>query len=72
MLAPDGVATPDEAGTFRLPADPDGYARGLYATLREIDGQGYDVIVAAAPEAVGVGTAVWDRLRRAAAPRSGS
>ncbi len=70
VLAPEGVATPGDEGVFRLPADPDGYARGLYARLREIDGQGYDVIVAAPPEAVGVGTAVWDRLRRAAAPRA--
>ena len=72
VLAPEGVKAPDDEHTFRLPADPGGYARALYATLREIDARGYDVIVATPPPAVGVGTAVWDRLRRAAAPRPAS
>ena len=48
-----------------LPADPDGYARGLYAALRELDQAGNEVIVV---EAIPVGpawAAVADRMRRA-------
>jgi L-threonylcarbamoyladenylate synthase len=45
-------------------------ARTLYAALRDLDALGIDVIVAALPEAVGLGEAVGDRLRRAAGPRT--
>ncbi|MDR0577135.1 MAG: threonylcarbamoyl-AMP synthase [Candidatus Accumulibacter sp.] len=50
----------------RLPDAPDGYARGLYAALRELDQAGGDLIFV---EAVPPGpdwAAVADRLRRAA------
>lgn len=53
----------------RLPDDVDGMARELYAALRELDGIGIDVVVAALPPAAGLGEAVGDRLRRAAGPR---
>ena len=49
-----------------LPAEPEGYARGLYAALRELDQAGNEVIVV---EAIPVGpawAAVADRMRRAA------
>jgi L-threonylcarbamoyladenylate synthase len=52
-----------------LPDDPAGMARELYAALRELDEAGVDVVIAALPPAVGLGEAVIDRLRRAAAPR---
>ncbi len=39
----------------------------LYARLREADTAGFDVILAVLPEEVGLGAAVADRLRRAAA-----
>ena len=43
------------------------YARILYAELRRLDAEGVDVIVAEVAEAQGIGLAVNDRLRRAAA-----
>jgi len=49
----------------QLPSDPEGYARGLYAALRELDQLGNELIVV---EAIPIGAAwaaVADRLRRA-------
>lgn len=42
-------------------------ARSLYATLRSLDEAGHDVIVVELPEEHGIGVAIADRLRRAAA-----
>jgi len=42
----------------------------LYAALRRADGEGAEVIVVPLPEEIGLGLAVADRLRKAAAPRS--
>ncbi len=50
----------------RLPNDPKGYARGLYAALRELDQAGNDVIVVEALPQDAKWAAVADRLRRAA------
>jgi L-threonylcarbamoyladenylate synthase len=49
-----------------LPDDPEGYARGLYAALRELDQAGNDVIVVENIPAEPAWAAVADRLRRAA------
>jgi len=49
-----------------LPADPEGYARGLYAALRELDQAGADLIVVEDIPSDAAWTAVADRLRRAA------
>jgi L-threonylcarbamoyladenylate synthase len=57
-------------GVLAAPDDVAEYARVLYARLREIDGRGVDVILAAPPADAGdLGAAVADRLRRAAAAR---
>ena len=48
-----------------LPADPEGYARGLYAALRELDQAGNEVIVVEAIPAGPTWAAVADRMRRA-------
>jgi len=48
------------------PADVDDYARVLYARLHEVDRRGVDVLLAVPPRDTGLGTAVADRLRRAA------
>lgn len=48
-------------------ADPGAWARGLFAALRRLDAAGVDVILAEGPDPVGIGEAVWDRLRRAQA-----
>jgi L-threonylcarbamoyladenylate synthase len=53
-----------------LANDNVGYARDLYATMRDLDDTGVELIVAALPPADGVGEAVVDRLLRAAGPRS--
>ena len=50
----------------RMPDDETGYARELFRTLHELDGYGVEVIEVEAPPADW--EAVWDRLRRAAAP----
>ena len=48
-----------------LPADPEGYARGLYAALRELDQAGKEVIVVEAIPVSPAWAAVADRMRRA-------
>ena len=49
-----------------LPAAPDGYAHHLYASLRELDAAGADVIAVELPPQVAAWQGVNDRLRRAA------
>jgi len=72
LLAPTAVlAKPGltDAAAIVLDAGPDDdqYATRLYALLREADAAGADAIVAVAPGPDGIGRAVRDRLRRAAA-----
>ena len=50
-------------------ADLVAYARDLYADLRAADAAGVDEIVAVLPPPTGLGHAIVDRLRKAAAPR---
>jgi L-threonylcarbamoyladenylate synthase len=50
----------------QLPDEPEGYARGLYAALRELDQAGNDLIVVEAISGEPGWAAVADRLRRAA------
>jgi L-threonylcarbamoyladenylate synthase len=52
----------------RLPADPAGYAAGLYAALHALDDGGADRIVVSLPPADEEWLGVRDRLKRAAAP----
>ena len=55
-------------GVLAAPDDVGEYARGLYRELRELDRRRVDVILAVAPaDTEGIGAAVADRLRRAAA-----
>jgi len=70
VLSAGGQSLPPGARHFALPEDPAEAARTLYATLRQIDEQRFDVIVAVLPPEAGLGLAVRDRLTRAAAPRS--
>jgi L-threonylcarbamoyladenylate synthase len=60
---PDNAPAPI---TRWLPAEAEGFARALYAALREVDGVGADLIVAEAVPAGPGWAAVADRLRRAA------
>jgi L-threonylcarbamoyladenylate synthase len=50
----------------RLPDNPRGYARGIYAALRELDQAGNDLILAETVPASPDWAAIADRLRRAA------
>jgi len=55
-------------GSLDAPADAADYAHVLYQRLRELDARGVDVILAVPPsDTEGIGAAVADRLRRAAA-----
>lgn len=58
---------PDGATMLTPVDDAAGYARHLYERLRAADAAGLDVVVAVPPAASGIGVAVRDRLRRAAA-----
>jgi L-threonylcarbamoyladenylate synthase len=58
-----------DVAVFALPETPAEVARTLYATLREVDRQGFDTILVSLPSEEGLGLAIADRLRRAAAPR---
>lgn len=54
-----------------LPDDPDGFARGLYAALHDLDAAGVDAIVVEMPPQDEAWLAVLDRLRRAAVLSTG-
>jgi len=51
---------------LRLPADPTGYARGLYAALRELEARGCSTILVEEPPGGPEWAAIRDRLERAA------
>ena len=65
------VATAGRIATrpYGTRSDPMTTARELFAALRDLDQAGVDLILAAAPAAHGIGTAVVDRLTRAAEGR---
>ena len=50
-----------------MPAELEGYARELFAALRELDARGAERIVVEMVPETGLGRAILDRLRRAAA-----
>lgn len=60
-----GWAPPDADVVERLPDDPAGYARGLYAALHAFDAAGCDIVVVDAPPSDGPWAGVHDRLTRA-------
>jgi L-threonylcarbamoyladenylate synthase len=60
---------PEGAVLIGAPVDVAEYARMLYHWLREADVRRLDVLVAVSPPEEGIGAAVADRLRRAAADR---
>jgi L-threonylcarbamoyladenylate synthase len=77
---PAGALVPDEEvgalealGAIAAPLgpanDPAAAARALYAGLRALDEQGCDPLLAHIYPRVGLGLALWDRLRRAAGGR---
>jgi L-threonylcarbamoyladenylate synthase len=62
-----------EGDIFWLSEDGDwrAIAKNLFATLQQLDGAGYDVIMCERPSKSGIGAAIGDRLTRAAAKFSG-
>ena len=69
VVATNPLGLPGEAVAFSMPADVTDFARALYATFREIDRKGFDVICVVPPPDSGLGWAIRDRLIRAASPR---
>jgi L-threonylcarbamoyladenylate synthase len=69
VICADKVDLRGGAKHFPVPADAAGFARALYATFREVDRQGFDLILVVPPPASGLGLAIRDRLARAASPR---
>lgn len=68
LLPPGSPPLPGEVhAAVRLPADLAEYARQLYALLIHLDELGCQVILATLPPEEGLGAAIADRLRRAAA-----
>ncbi len=61
------VEPPTGVVVLASPADVDEYAQVLYACLRDADARGVDAVVVVPPPAAGLGAAVGDRVRRAAA-----
>ena len=64
VIAPEGTPLPEGVASLTVPPDEAGFARVLYAHLREADALG-DLILAVPPSASGLGLAVRDRLQRA-------
>jgi L-threonylcarbamoyladenylate synthase len=52
-----------------MPEAPDAFARELYAALRQADDAGAEIALIVPPQETGIGIAIADRLRKAAAPR---
>ncbi len=69
LLTPEGRPTGGAGRIERLPAEPSGYAAGLYRALRALDATGVARILVVPPDAGPMRPAVLDRLRKAAAPR---
>ncbi|MDP3841784.1 MAG: L-threonylcarbamoyladenylate synthase [Oxalobacteraceae bacterium] len=67
------AAAPDtlSIGQCELPADPEGYAYGLYAALRAMDAIGADLILIESPPTDPAWQGINDRLRRAAHDSAG-
>lgn len=67
FIGPAEVTPPDGVELLGQAATSEAYAHDLYHWLREADARGLDVLVAVPPAETGIGAAVRDRLRRAAA-----
>ncbi|NUR24695.1 MAG: threonylcarbamoyl-AMP synthase [Catenulispora sp.] len=70
LLPPEFADVPVKADVVvSAPASASDYAHRLYAILREFDQQGCDIVIASLPPEQGLGSAIANRLRRAAGPR---
>jgi L-threonylcarbamoyladenylate synthase len=69
VIAPGLSQLPSGAKAFPIAGEIADFARDLYATFREIDRQGFDMILVVPPPSSGLGFAIRDRLARAASSR---
>ena len=67
-LAADWVSGGAKVFAWGRWSEPEELAHRLFAGLRALDAAGCDVILCPQPQAVGIGVAIRDRLRKAAAP----
>jgi L-threonylcarbamoyladenylate synthase len=63
-----GDSIPDTS-RISFAQDVESYAQQLYSMLRAVDDAGFEVALVTLPPETGLGTAIADRLRRAAGPR---
>ena len=69
-LSGDGKLAVVEVYAWGRWSEPEELAHRLFAGLRALDAAGCDVILCPQPQAVGIGVAIRDRLRKAATPVS--
>jgi L-threonylcarbamoyladenylate synthase len=69
VLCEGNVQAPPGVHLLPLGAGPESIARELYAALRQADKLECDVALVSLPDQSGIGAAIADRLRKAAAPR---
>ena len=69
VLTVGKVTLPSGIQVISLSADSAGIAHDLYSALREADKMRCDFVLVSLPAEVGIGAAIADRLRKAAAPR---
>ena len=67
VLVRSEIALPDGVISLRLPSDPVGYARDLYASLRELEDRGCTSICIESVPRIPEWDAIRDRLTRASA-----
>ena len=60
------LSLPDTVRAIPMPRDPLAYARALYATLHELDGEAFSVVAIERPPRTDAWAGVHDRLERAA------
>jgi L-threonylcarbamoyladenylate synthase len=70
VLAPRFDQELPGVGFLRVPESLEEFARTLYSNLREADAWGAEVALVVPPPESGLGLAIADRLRKAAAPRA--
>lgn len=69
LTADHALPLPNSVERIAWPAEQSSLASALYASLRQIDALDVDVALASLPAEQGLGQAIADRLRKAAAPR---
>lgn len=67
LMISDSASTEIQKRRHKMPADPVGYAHGLYAVLNDADRQGVEMILIESPPQTPEWEAVNDRLKRASA-----